>query len=201
MKDGFWMIIKFFLFLLLLPLVAAAVFAFQFQVLAIPASKEQWFLWGVVVFILSYLFLYNFKEVHSFGQTIVSNLLKFFEPVVTIGGVIIPIYTVLLVCFYLIIHVLGLDAQYGRHFLLGLGFSIAMHLVLTAHQLYESDSSPLKAQYLLSFSMVLCVDLCLIALLLSCVTEFSFLDFFQSLSGHTAQYYKAIYRILFASPS
>jgi hypothetical protein len=202
MKDGLLMIVKFFFFLLLLPVIIAAVLAFQFQVFAIPAPKEQWLLWGMVLFVLVYLFLYNFKEVHSFGQTTVSNLLKFYQPLSAVGGLIIPIYAMLVVCVFLIINVLGLGEKYQHYGLLALGFTVAMHIVLTAQQMYEEDKSALKAQYLFGFGSALVVMLLIISLLISVVVaDFSFINFISSLSSKATIYYKAIYRILFVSPT
>ena len=198
MKEGLLAIVKFFLFLLILPLLIATGSAFQTQILGLPVHKEQWLLWGAVVFVLLHLFLYSFKEVYTFGQTVVSNLLKFFEPLAAIGGLLVPIYTVLAICLYLVLNVLGLTAKYERILLLILGFSVAMHIVLTARQMYEADSNPIKAQYLSVFALVLVANLFIIALLLGlAVPEFSFVAFVQALAHHTASYYHAIYKVLF----
>ena len=202
MKQGILAIVKFFLFLLVLPLVAATVLAFQSQVLGLPVHKEQWILWGGGIFVLAYLFFYNFKEVYIFGQTVVSNLLKFLGPAVHAAGLIVPIYTVLIICLYLILNVVGVAARYEGCLLLALGFSVAMHIVLTAHQLYEADCSPIKAHYLFAFGLAFTANFFIISLLLGFVVpEFSFMGFFKTLSQHTASYYHAIYKALFVSPS
>ena len=80
MKEGLLGILKFFFFLLIMPLIVASVLAFQSQVLDLPVVKEQFFLWGAVSFVLVYLFVYNLKEVYVFGQTVVMNLLEFIKP-------------------------------------------------------------------------------------------------------------------------
>jgi hypothetical protein len=202
LKDGLLSVLKFFGFLLVLPLVIASVFAFQREVLSIPAGKEQWFLWGAAIFLLIFLFLYNFKDVYIFGQNIVSNLLKFYQPLSAVGGFILPLYTVLLSCLYLILNVIGITGRYEGYLILCIGFSVALHIVLTAQQMYESDGSPIKAQYLLAFGLALVVNLIIISLLLTiAIPDFSFLDFFKDLSAHTVAYYQAIYKVLFVSPS
>ncbi|MBI4308961.1 MAG: hypothetical protein HY591_01375, partial [Candidatus Omnitrophica bacterium] len=142
-----------------------------------------------------------FEEVYTFGQTIVSNLLKFLGPVVNAAGLTIPIYTVLIICVYLILNIVGVAARYERALLLALGFSAAMHMVLTARQLYESDSSPIKAHYLFAFGLAFVANLCIISLLLVLVVpEFSFPGFLKVLSHQAVSYYKAIYRAIFVSP-
>ena len=200
MKEGILSVLKFFVFLLVLPLIVASVLAFQIQILGVPVHKEQWILWGVVIFILIYLFLYNLKEVYVFGQTIVSNILKFFEPLASIGGFIIPIYTILIICVYLILNIMNLSSRYEPWLLLALGFSVAMHIVLTANQLHEGDSSPVKGQYFLGFGFALLTNIMVIALLLGIVIpEFSFIGFFNSLSHHTVHFYQMIYKTLFVN--
>ena len=196
------MVLKFFLFLLVLPLVIAVVLAFQAQALGIPVHKEECLLWGGLVFVLLYLFLYNFKAVFVFGQTIVSNLLRSAQPLAGPGSLIIPIYTVLIACVYMIIKVIGLGAKYEGWLLLGLGFSVAMHIVLTAHQLHEDDPSPIKSNYFLNFGLVLMGELLVIALLLGfLIPEYSFLHFLKSSFRQSFVYYQRIYEILFVSRS
>ena len=202
MKQGLIVILKFLAFLLILPLTIASVLAFQNQILSIPAVQEQWFLWGVVIFLLVYVFLYNFKEVYVFGQSIVGGLFKFFQPLANIAGLIIPIYTILALSVFLIVHVVDVSAKYEGYLLLVLGFSVAMHIVLTALQLYEADSSSIKGEYLFNFGLALVANLFIMSLLLGfAIPEFSFVGFLKTLSGHTASYYTAIYRLLFVSPT
>ncbi len=197
MKEGFLAVLKFFLFLLLLPLIVSTAMAFQSEVLSLPVPKESWFLWGAGVFVLTFLFVYNFNEVYILGQTIVTNLLKFAQPLVQIGALIIPIYTVLIVCISLLLHVLGKAGPFSFWIIFTLAFSVAMHLVVTAHQLYEADTSPLKSHYLLVFGLAFIANLCIMSLLIGLVIpEYSFLDFFNVLSHQAwASYYK-IYRTL-----
>ena len=201
MKEGLLAIFKIFVFLLVLPLVIAAAGAFQIQILGLPVHKEQWFLWGMVVFLLLYLFFYNFKDVHTFGQGIVSHFSKSFQSLANVAGSVIPIYTVFIICLYLILNILGITVRYEGYLLFVLSFSITMHIVLTAHQLYEADSSPLKAQYFLVFSLAFVVSLLIVSLLLGLtIPEFSFIDFFKVLSHRASSYYGSTYKVFFVSP-
>jgi|GEM_PF-2287935 len=201
MKQGVLALLKVVVFLFLLPLVIAAVGAFQFQILAMPARKEEWFLWGVVVFLLIYLFFYNFKEVQVFGQGIVSGIAKPLGPWAQHAGMVIPVYTLLLLGLYLLVGLFGFKGRSEEYLLLLLGFSIAMHIVLTAHQLYEADNQPIKAHYFLVFSLVLVASLFVISLLLGIsIREFSFVEFLKSFSHRAGSHYSAIYKLLFVSP-
>lgn len=202
MKENLQAILKIFVFLLLLPLVIASAGAFQLQVLGLPVHKEEWFLWGAVAFILTYLFFYDFKEAHTFGQGIVSHFSKSFQSFADMAGMVIPVYTIFIAVFYLVFDLLGVNARYEGYLLLALGFSVAMHIVLTARHLYETDSDPLKAQYFLMFSVVFIFSLFIIALLVGLVVrEFSFLGFLKVLSHRASSHYEAIFKVLFVSSS
>ena len=197
MKEGFLSIVKFFLFLLLLPLIIATAVSFQIQILALPVPEESWFLWGAAAFVLTYLFLYNFTEIYVFGQTIVSNLVKFFQPLVQVAGLVVPIYTILIICAILILNILGFGDRYEAWLVFALAFSVAMHIILTAHQLYEADKSPLKAHYLVVFGVAFVVNVFIISLLLGlAIPEFSFIAFFKYLSHHAWSSYQRIYQVL-----
>ena len=200
MKEGFGAILKFFLFLFILPLVIACALAFQAQILGLPVHKEQWILWGALAYVLCNFFLYNFKDVYNYGHKIVSHLCQFFEPLGNIAGFIVPIYTVLTICLGLMINLLGLMPRYEGVVLLLLSFSFTMHVVLSASQLYESDSHPVKGQYLCTFGLTFIIQVFFISLLLwAVIPEFSFMGFFTSLAHHAFDYYRWIYKALFVS--
>jgi hypothetical protein len=202
MKEGFLGVLKFFLFLLILPTVIAAVLSFQGVVLGLPVVKEQWFLWGVAIFVITYLFLYDFKHIYDFGHMGVANLFKGLGPSSHFIAFILPIYTLIIVTMYFILKLATNGSQYEGPLTVILGFSVAMHVVLTAHQLYEADSTPLKSQYLVCFAAALVVNLIVISLLLGvAIPEFSFMTFLKGFWNKTAYYYQMIYRVLFISPS
>ena len=200
MKDGLLTILKFFLFLLVLPLIAACVLAFQAQVLGVPVHKEAALLGGVAVYVVLHLFLYNFKQVYVFGRSLVARLFSFMGPAAEMAGAVIPIYAILVICIGLLLNAVGYGG-YGRFVLFALAFVCALHVVGTAQQMYESDPSPLKSQYLVSFGLVLAANLIILAaVLVPLVPEFSFVAFITSLAEHAALYYKFIYKVLFIAP-
>lgn len=198
MKEGLIGILKFFLFLLILPLAIAVIVAFQEHAAVLPILKQRWLFFGAGAFLVSYLFLYNFNEVFAFGQSVVAKLFGFLGPLSAGVGLVLPIYAILLTCLYLVLNVVGLTATYDRYLLAALGFSMAMHTVLAARQLYDADSHPIKSHYLCVFVFVLLFTLAISAGLLAIISpEFSFVSFVKAFGGHTAAYYKEIYRVLF----
>ena len=198
MKEILWVILKIVGFLLILPLIIAFFIAFQSQILSLPVKKEVWVLWGAGSYIALNLFVYDFKRVYTFGNSLVEKMVPFFKP----AGYLVPIYSVSLIICYVIALILGRGASLQPYFLFAIAFTLAMHLILTAHEIYESDSSVLKAHYFLTFGAVLIVSLFFISLLLACVIpEYSFVGFIKSLASQTYHLYQSIYKAFFVDSS
>jgi hypothetical protein len=197
-KEVFWSIIKIFGFLLILPLIIASFIAFQSQILSMPVNKEAWVLWGAGSYIALNLFVYDFKVVYTSGNSLVEKMITFFKP----AGYLVPIYSIFLIILYVIALILGRGAALQPYFLFAIAFTLTMHVVLTAHLIYESDTSILKAHYLLSFGAVLIASLFIISLLLAwAIPEYSFVGFIKSLASQTLHLYKFIYKALFVDSS
>jgi hypothetical protein len=196
-KEVFWSILKIIGFLLILPLVIAFLIAFQTQILSLPPNKEAWVLWGAGSYVALNLFVYSFKEVYDFGKSLVEKMFTFFKP----AGYVVPVFSLFFIIIYIIALILG-KASLQPYFLFAIAFTLTMHLVLTAHEIYESDSSILKAHYLFTFGAILIVNLFIISLLLAwAIPEYSFVGFIKSLASQTAHLYKSIYKALFVDSS
>ena len=197
MKDFFSAVLKLCGFLLLLPLLLAFLLAFRSQILSLPPAKEVWIFWGVGIYVGLNLFVYDFKDVYVFGKAWVEKISTFFKP----AGYLIPVYALCLIIIYEIFLILGRD-EVQPYFLFAIAFTLAMHLVQTAYEIYEADKSILKAHYLCVFGVVLIVNLFFISLLLAWVIpEYSFVGFIKSLSAQTCHFYKSVYKVLFMDSS
>ena len=193
MKDILGTILKIVGFLVFLPLIIASVLAFQNQILSLPQAKAVWIFWGAGIYVGLNLFVYDFKDVYVFGKVWVEKISTFFKP----AGYLIPVYALLLIIIYEISLIFGRDAM-QPYLLFAIAFALTMHLVQTAHEIYEADSSVLKAHYLCTFGVILIVDVFLISLLLAWVIpEYSFVGFIKSLSSQTCHFYKSVYKALF----
>lgn len=194
MKEIFWSILKIIGFLLILPLIMAFFIAFQTQILSLPVNKEAWVLWGAGSYIALNLFVYDFKNVYDSGKSLVEKMLTFFKP----AGYVVPIYTIFLIILFVFALILGRGASLQPYFLFAIAFSLAMHLVLTAHEIYQSDDSVLKAHYFFVFGSILIANLFIMSLLLAWVIpEYSFVGFSKSLASHASHLYTSVYRALF----
>ncbi len=197
MKEVFLAILKIFGFLLIAPLIIASFIAFQTQILSLPVNKEAWVLWGAGSYIALNLFVYDFKRAYDFGKSLVEKMLPSFKP----AGYLIPIFTIFLIILYIIALILGRGISLQPYFLFAIAFSIAMHLILTAHEIYQSDNSILKAHYLFVFGLVFIANLFIISLLLAwAIPEYSLLGFVKSLTSHTFHLYTSVYKTLFVEP-
>lgn len=194
MKEVFWTILKIFGFLLILPLIIAFFIAFQGQILSLPVNKEVWVLWGAGSYVALNLFVYDFKRVYDFGKSLVERMLAFFQP----AGYVVPVFTIFLIIIYIIALILRSGTSLQPYFLFAIGFSLAMHLILTAHEIYQSDNSVLKAHYLFTFGAVLIANLFIMSLLLAWVVpEYSLVGFIKSLASHTFHLYTSVCKALF----
>ena len=198
MKEILLAILKLLVFLLILPLIIAIFIAFQTQILSLPVNKEAWVLWGAGSYIALNLFVYDFKGIYTYGNSLVEKMLPFFKT----AGYIVPIYSIFLIIIYVLASLFGRGAAFQPYFLFTIAFTIAMHLVLTAHVIYESDSSVFKAHYLITFGAILIVSLFIISLLLAwAIPEYSLVGFVKSLASQTVHLYKSIYKALFVDSS
>jgi hypothetical protein len=193
-KEIFWAILKLFGFLLILPLIIAFFIAFQTQILSLPVNKEAWMLWGAGSYIALDLFVYDFKSVYDFGKSLVEKMSTNFKP----AGFVVPLFTIFLIIVYIIALVLGRGTSVQPYFLFAIAFTLAMHLILTAREIYQSDNSILKAHYLFTFGVVLMANLFIISLLLAwAIPEYSFVGFIKSLASRTSHLYTSVYKTLF----
>ncbi len=194
MKEVFWAILKIFGFLLILPLIIAFFIAFQSQILSLPVNKEAWVLGGAGSYVALNLFVYDFKRAYDFGKSLVEKMLPFFQP----AGHVVPVFTIFLIIIYIIALILGRGTSLQPYFLFAIAFSLAMHLILTAHEIYHSDTSVLKAHYLFVFGAILMANLFIMSLLLAWVIpEYSLVGFIKSLASHTFHLYTSVYKALF----
>ena len=180
--------------MLILPLIVATFIAFQNQTLSLPVKKLVWLLWGAGTYVALNLFVYDFKNVYVFGKSWIDKWLTFFKP----AGYVVPVYSIVLIVVYVVASLLGKVVPLQPYLLFAIAFTLAMHLVLTAHEIYEADSSVLKAHYLITFGLVLIVNLFIISLLFTwAISEYSFMGFINSLASQTSHLYKFVYKTFF----
>jgi hypothetical protein len=102
-----------------------------------------------------------------------------------------------LIIIYIVALILGRNS-WQHFFLFVIAFTLAMHLVLSAHDIYQSDASVLKAHYFICVGALVFVNLLVMSLLLAwAIPEYSLVSFFKSLASQTSHLYKSVYKALF----
>ncbi len=198
MGERILVILKFIFAILLLPLVIATVVALQGEIGRFDAGLHQSILLGTLAYVLMKFFVYDFDAVYKFGQNIVSTCFQFLKPVMNFAPYVIPIYTILGIVAYAIVHMMGRMDAYAGMFFAVIAFTFAMHIILTAQDLYAKDSIAGKPNYFFSMGLIFVVDVFFMALLMSLVGKgFSFVHFFQELSASSLHIYIAIFKQLF----
>jgi hypothetical protein len=201
MVQQMLLFLKFILGVLLLPLVIGTVVALQSEIAKLDPLLQQAINVGTVSYVLMKFFVYDFDAVYKFGQGIVGGCFQFLKPVMNFAPYVFPIYTILGIIAYAIVNIMGKMGEHGELgpvFFTVIAFTFAMHIVLTAQDLYTKDSLAGKPDYFFAMALIFIVDVFLMALLISLAGKgFSFVNFFKSLSGASCDIYVGIFRQLF----
>lgn len=186
--------VKFFFFVLMIPLIAAVTISFQKELSELKSIYHHSFEWGVFSYAVLYFFLCDLVGLYKFGQSVSGELLRFWDPLSKVMPYIFPIYTVLTVgAYYMVVRVLGMGPNQGWWFFV-MGFTFAMHLIMTARELYEEDSTLFKPNYLFEMTLVYVLDIFLMVQLLNATAwKFSLVAFAQTVFDLTHDFYLIIY--------
>jgi hypothetical protein len=198
MKDTILMIVKVAVTLLVLPVVVAITHAFQAQITELNPTLQQSLWLGVMVYVILKFFVYGFEHIYRFGQNIVTYCFQFLKPLVNVAPYLVPIYTILVLLVFAVLNAFDRVGEFRSMFYSTIAFTFAMHVILTAQDLYNKDSSPGKPTYFFGMALVYIFDVFLIALIMHCsLPGFSFVKFFQSLALTSFHIYKTIFLQLF----
>ncbi len=198
MVERILIILKFIFAVLLLPLVIGTVVALQAEIGKFDPALQQAINTGTLAYVLMKFFVYDFDAVYKFGQGLVGGCFQFLKPVMNFATYVLPIYTILGIILYAIVNITGKMGTWGPAFFMVISFAFAMHIILTAEDLYTKDSKPGKPDYFFSMALVFIVDVFLMSLLMSLAGKgFSFVNFFKGLSTASCDIYVAVFKQLF----
>ena len=152
-------LLKFVLAVLMLPIVIASFVGFENHLQMYPANYAEFFRWGIIAFLITFLFLYQFWGVYEMGQDLMQSLFTFITPFNKIIARLVPFYLmIILALFYFTKKLLGIQ-EVNPYYMFFVGFAFAMHILLTAQDMQEEEKSPIKPTYF--FWMSLCFVLVL----------------------------------------
>jgi len=196
--GSFFGFIKFLFFILLVPVLFAVTIAFRKDVSELKSIYYHSFEWGVLTYVIVHFFLSDLIWLYKFGQSIVAELFKFWDPIAKVAPYIVPIYTLLTMgVYFLVVRVMNVGPNNGWWFF-AIGFTFAMHIVMSARELYEADTSSFKPNYLFEMSLVyILVILLMVQLLNITAWKFSLITFAQTVADLTVGFYQNIYFRIF----
>lgn len=194
MADIFANVFKTILALLLVPLLMATVISFNTELSTLRGSGPLYFLKGVLTFLIIQLFILDLMPVYKIGQNIVGTLFRFSVVLSRMMTVLVPFYSLfallLFYFFYTFYYIKGLE----NYALFLFGFTMTLHLVLTAKDLQAEDESMIKPTYFLFIILIGVINFIILGSLFDLVdAQFSVMIFLKMIF-HKA---KALYLFLF----
>lgn len=198
LKEYFLTLLKLAIGICLLPAVYAATLCFSRELMKIEPAVSHSFIWGIIGFLLVYLFVWEPVVFFKKGQRILEFTFRFFAPLLKVAPFVLPIYALLLSGAYLICGRFADMRECMPAFIFGIGFSLALHLVFCSKTLRSKQGDSLKAGYIFGFSLIYILDSLLLGLFFNLAFEkFSFLSFFNSSYQISRSIYVAVFRQLF----
>ena len=191
MARGVIGIIKLAVFVSLLPVVIAVITGLNKQLSSIGASNFFW--WGVIAYTLIHLFLFAPQGLYRFWQSVFMEICSFTGVVANALVLAVPIITTVLLLTYFLVAIIFRQTWGQDSLIFFTGFTLALHVILSARELYEGDESKLKGHYLFNISLIVIINAFLLAGLLDLIfRKFSFLNFWQAAFVTARQIYTDI---------
>jgi len=198
--NFFLTMLKLVLTVLLLPLVYACTLKLHAHFDLYPVVYYEMFRWGLIVFLISFLFIHQFWEVQEFGQKIILNLFQFMAPLDRFVSYLLSFYViVVMLVFYVTTRLLGIDNLDGQFMFLG-GFVFGMHILISAQDLQDQEKTPVKANYMFVILFAFIVNICILILLMDLtVGRFTFLTFISAVAAQAQEFYVGFFKQYFIS--
>ena len=217
-------ILKFIVGILLIPFCFGISISFYYTIskISLHSTEELIFLWGVVSYIVMHIFIFKPQRIYIFGHEIVHVLFSWLSGgkikkikvsdkqgevktdkinfFVLISPYVFPIYPLIISLLFFIFNAsYKLSSLYLEIFLFLLGFSLSMHILMTAETLRKIQPDLVKAGYLFSIVFIYLSNICLIAFILSRIFySFSFSDFLNLSWEITQKIFSRIFTQLFS---
>lgn len=198
MREHFLNILKLIFAFLLIPLTAVITISFSKSLNGLAHVNTHSFWLGVLIYVVVHAFIFEPQGIYEFGQKIGNSLFKFYPPLANVGTRILPVYTLLSLILFCFVQLFYKKTGYETSFMFLAGFTLALHIILTAKELREENKSAVSPNYLLFIQLIYIFIILLTAVIFTFVVpKFSFASFFYSAAGLTKETYLMIFRQLF----
>ena len=214
------LIIKFIIGVVALPLAYGVTLAFYKNAILISelAKKLDYFIWGIVIYVILHLLFYKptyfyvlgHEAVHAGMAWIFGGKIKSFKVsedggavktdksnfVIELAPYFIPIYAIIITAVYFVIA--SSYAINSTLFIFLIGFALAFHIISTIEIMKIKQPDIVKSGYFFSIIMVYVINIIVIALIFSLVFPgFSIKKFFIDVWSSSRYIYTAAVRQLF----
>ena len=214
------LIIKFIIGVIALPLAYGVTLAFYKNAILISelAKKLDYFIWGIVIYVILHLLFYKptyfyvlgHEAVHAGMAWIFGGKIKSFKVsedggavktdksnfVIELAPYFIPIYAIIITAVYFVIA--SSYAINSTLFIFLIGFALAFHIISTIEIMKIKQPDIVKSGYFFSIIMVYVINIIVIALIFSLVFPgFSIKKFFIDVWSSSRYIYTAAIRQLF----
>jgi hypothetical protein len=187
-------LIKVLVTVLLLPVLIGVTQAFLAEATQLHQGAYHLFLSGILAYAICHLFVVNWKVFYEFYQKAFSESLRFSPFLSNYVPLILPLLPMLVLLGMYVTVALTKDVKVEPYFVFFIGFTLAMHIILTAQHLYAEDSTALKTHYFLVMVIAFILNLVFVSLMLDLnFASFSSLSFFEKSWEHLRDIYSFFY--------
>jgi len=174
-------VLKSIIIVFLLPWIYSSTTAFINESKTIEKTFINPFIWGIISFLVFYLFIYEPAKIYQKGQKITEATFRFLSPLVRVAPFVLPIYSIILFLIYCLISIFVKSDGLLRCFMFIIGLTFTLHLVFSAKVLRSRKNDFLMINYLFSFGFIYILNIILLALGFTVLFDsFSWLSFCNS---------------------
>jgi len=191
-------IIKLVLGVCLLPFVYSSTAAFLRQIAYIDSSLQDYFWFGVIAFIIAYLFVVESGWVYEKGHKLLEVIFGFFQPLVKVAPYLLPVYTIIIFFVYLILNLFINNSRLINYTMFFFGASLIMHLIFSSKAIRSKKGDLLRSNYIFGFSFIYIINLGIFAFFLNVIfNDFSFVKFCNTAYSIASNIFGVIFSQLF----
>jgi len=199
LKDKILAVLKLLLAILLVPFVIGITAALWNALSLTAAPVPSAFGWGVVMYLVLHILLYQPSQVFDTGKKITETAIGFLAPFFKVAGFCIPIFTILtFVVYVMVLKIWPQVEEYFGCFVFVAAFMLTMHLVMTANALKGKQAGWLKENYFFAIFAVYIINIMIVGAAFNLLTaDFYFTDFMKSAGRKAGAIYTASFKQLF----
>lgn len=197
MGDGVLNLLKILLTVLLIPFVYVFATSFHMHLVHYASNVQEFFLWGVLAYLIVFLFIYQFWGIFEAGQKVMTQIFNFAVPLDKFLSNAIPFYPVICLLLLFLIKAFFHSNNYTHYLSFFTGFTFAMHILLVSQDLQNQEKGVFRPNYFFSFSLVFVINILLVILLLDLAFgKFTFMKFFKLNFGEAKEIYLTAFKHL-----